>query len=133
MHTEEVDTIIVGGGLSGIYAAFLLAAKKKSLVLLEARSRVGGRILSPEHQGFFADLGPSWYWPIINPKINALIQTLGLKGYPQFETGMGRLQARSGHAETIAGYPMDPPGWRLNGGMIALVKGLCARIPENII
>ena len=129
---EKVDTIIIGGGLSGIYAAFLLAAKKKSFVLLEARSRLGGRILSSEHQGFFADLGPSWYWPMINPKVNALIQTLGLKGYPQFETGLCRFQARDGHTETIEGYPMEPPGWRLNGGMISLVKGLCARIPKNV-
>ena len=29
MVTEKVDTIIIGGGLSGIYAAFLLAAKEK--------------------------------------------------------------------------------------------------------
>ena len=133
MLTEKVDTIIIGGGLSGIYAAFLLAAKKKSLVLLEARSRVGGRILSPEHQGFFADLGPSWYWPGINPKITTLIQALGLKGYPQFETGSGRFQAKGGHAETIDGYPMEPPGWRLTGGMIALIKGLCSRIPKDVI
>lgn len=133
MHTEKVDTIIIGGGLSGIYAAFLLAAKTKSLVLLEARSRVGGRILSPEHQGFFADLGPSWYWPMVNPKVKSLIQTLSLKGYPQFETGLCRFQARDGHAETIAGYPMEPPGWRLTGGMISLVKELCARIPKDVI
>ena len=133
MHTETVDAIIIGGGLSGIYAAFLLAPTKKSLVLLEARSRVGGRILCPEYQGFFADLGPSWYWPMINPRINALIQTLRLKGYPQFETGLGRFQARDGHAQTIAGYPMEPPGWRLAGGMISLVKGLCARIPKDVI
>ncbi|SMC72110.1 monoamine oxidase [Desulfocicer vacuolatum DSM 3385] len=133
MHTEKIDTIIIGGGLSGIYAAFLLAEKQKSVVLLEARSRVGGRILSPEHQGFFADLGPSWYWPMINPKVNALVKTLGLKGYPQFETGLARFQARDGHAETIAGYPMEPPGWRLNGGMISLIKGLCCKIPENVI
>lgn len=133
MHTEKVDIIIIGGGLSGIYAAFLLAAKKKSVVVLEARSRVGGRILSPEHQGYFVDLGPSWYWPLINPKVNALIETLGLKGYPQFETGLSRYQAKNGHVETIANYPMDPPGWRLNNGMIALVKGLCDRIPKDVI
>ena len=133
MHSEKVHTIIIGGGLSGIYAAFLLVAKKKSLVLLEARSRVGGRILSPEHQGFFADLGPSWYWPMINPKVNSLIQTLGLKGYPQFETGLCRFQARDGRAETIAGYPMDPPGWRLTGGMISLINKLCVRIPKDVI
>jgi monoamine oxidase len=133
MHTEKVDTIIIGGGLSGIYAAFLLAAKKKSFVLLEARSRLGGRILSPAHQGFSADLGPSWYWPKINPKVNALVQTLDLQGYPQFETGLGRFQARDGHPETIAGYPMEPPGWRLAGGMISLVNGLCDRIPKDAI
>lgn len=133
MHTEKVDTIIIGGGLSGIYTAFLLADKKKSFVLLEARSRVGGRILSLEHQGFFADLGPSWYWPMNNPKIEALIETLGLKGYPQFETGLGRFQAKDGYTETIEGYPMNPPGWRLTGGMISLVEGLCARIPKDVI
>ena len=133
MQTEKVDTIIIGGGLSGIYTAFLLAEKKESMVLLEARSRIGGRILSPEHQGFFADLGPSWYWPGVNPKINALIQSLGLKGYPQFEIGLGRFQAKDGNVETIAGYPMDPPGWRLSGGMSSLVKGLCGRIPRDVI
>ena len=49
---------------------------------------------------------------MINPKVNALVQTLSLKGYPQFENGLGRFQAKNGHAETVAGYPMDPPGWR---------------------
>lgn len=133
MDTEKVDTIIIGGGLSGLYAASLLAAKNRSIVLLEARSRVGGRIVSPEHQGFFTDLGPSWYWPMINPKVESLVQRLVLKGYPQFETGLGRLQGKDGHAETIEGYPMDPPGWRLTGGMISLVKGICDQIPKDII
>jgi len=133
MHREEVDTIIIGGGLSGIYAASLLAAKRNAFILLEARSRVGGRILSPEHQGFFADLGPSWYWPTINPKVKALVEALGLKGYPQFETGLAQFQAKDGHVETIPGYPMNPAGWRLTGGMISLVNGLCSRIPKEAI
>ncbi len=133
MNREQVDTVIIGGGLCGMYAASLLAAKKESLVLLEARSRVGGRILSPEHQGFCADLGPSWYWPMITPKLNELIQELGLKGYPQYETGMCRFQARENRAETIAGYPMDPPGWRLTKGMFSLIKGLCDQIPKDVI
>ncbi len=133
MRSEKVDTIIIGGGLSGIYAAAMLLEKKQSLVLLEARSRAGGRILSPEHRGFFCDLGPSWYWPAINPRVAALVQWLGLDGYPQFETGMGRFQAKDGHAETIDGYPMQPPGWRLRGGMISLVSGLCERIPKGVI
>ena len=133
MQTETVDTIIIGGGLSGIYAASLLVTKKKSLALLEARSRVGGRILSPEHYGFFADLGPSWYWPAINPKVRALADRLGLCDYPQFETGQGLFQAKDGAAEVIAPCPMEPPGRRLTGGMISLVNGLLERLPEDII
>lgn len=133
MHREKVDTIIIGGGLSGMYAAFLLAAKKKAVILLEARNRVGGRILSPEHNGFCTDLGPSWYWPRMNPRVKALVQTLGLKGYPQFEAGMCRFQTRDGHVETFPGYPMEPPGWRLEGGMISLINGLLDHIPGDVI
>ena len=92
MPAETVDTIIIGAGLSGMYAAYLLSQRKKSFVLLEARERIGGRILCREHHGLFSDLGPSWYWPQINPKMVQLIQNLGVKGYRQFEEGMGRYQ-----------------------------------------
>ncbi|MCK5679714.1 NAD(P)/FAD-dependent oxidoreductase, partial [bacterium] len=51
MSTETIDTLIVGGGLSGIYAAYILARRDESFVVLEARERLGGRISSPEHQG----------------------------------------------------------------------------------
>jgi len=129
----DVDTIIIGGGLSGIYAAWLLSKKNKSFVVLEARSRIGGRILSTEHQGFFSDLGPSWYWPSINPKIVLLIQALGLTGYRQFEEGMGRFQNPNGAVQTVSGYDMEPPCWRLSGGMMALITKLNENIPENTI
>jgi monoamine oxidase len=133
MPTETVDTIIIGGGLSGIYAACLLSQKNKSFVVLEARERIGGRILSREHQGFFSDLGPSWYWPSINPKMTHLIQDLGLKGYRQFEEGMGRLQSPNGTVHTVRGYAMEPLSWRLSGGMTALITKLSENIPENAI
>ena len=121
MTTETVDTLIIGGGLSGIYAAYLLSRRNKSFVILEARERVGGRILSPEHQGFFSDLGPSWYWPEIHPKMAALIKVMGLKGYRQFEEGMGRFQRSNGAVRTVSGYAMEPLSWRLSGGMMALI------------
>ncbi|WP_291466180.1 NAD(P)-binding protein [Desulfobacula sp.] len=42
MFTQTVDTIIIGGGLSGMYAAYLLSKKNISFVVLEARERIGG-------------------------------------------------------------------------------------------
>jgi monoamine oxidase len=56
---------IVGGGLAGLYAARLLNASGIDFQLVEARHRLGGRILSvgaagePSADGF--DLGPSWF------------------------------------------------------------------------
>ena len=130
MTIETFDTIIIGAGLSGIYAGSLLHQKKESFVVLEARGRIGGRILSPEYHGFVSDLGPSWYWPDIHPRMVALIQRLGLAGYHQFEEGMGRFQHSDGAVRTVAGYPMEPLTWRLKGGMMGLVNRLCEGIPE---
>lgn len=41
---QDVPVVIVGGGLSGLYAAFLLEQKGIAYRLLEARNRLGGRI-----------------------------------------------------------------------------------------
>ncbi|BBO68284.1 hypothetical protein DSCA_22140 [Desulfosarcina alkanivorans] len=133
MPTETVDTLIVGGGLSGIYAACLLSRKKRSFVVLEARGRVGGRILCPAHQGFCSDLGPSWYWPAIHPKMANLVQTLGLRGYRQFEQGLGRFERVDGTVQTVSGCAMEPRSWRLCGGMTALISTLCETIPDSAI
>ncbi len=133
MSPETVDTLIIGGGLSGMYAAYLLSKKNIPCVVLEARERIGGRILSTEHHGFFSDLGPSWYWPEINPKITHLIQTLGLKGYRQFEEGMGRFENPNGVVQTVRGYSMAPVSWRLTGGMTALITKLSENIPAAAI
>lgn len=133
MPKETVDTVIIGGGLSGIYAAYLLSQRDASFVILEARERIGGRILSLDHQAYFSDLGPSWYWPAIHPRMERLIQSLGLHGYRQYETGMGRFQNASGTVQNVGGYPTQPPSWRLSGGMAMLIEKLCETIPENAI
>jgi monoamine oxidase len=130
---RTVDILIVGGGLSGIYAAYLLSRKKASFVLLEGRNRIGGRILSPAHNGFHADLGPSWYWPEIHPNMARLVETLGLVGYRQFEEGLGRLQRYDGNVLTVRGYMSQPLSYRVYGGMAALIQALSAKIPPNAI
>ncbi len=133
MPKEKTQTIIIGAGISGIYAASLLAQKGEAFILLEARDRIGGRILSPDHQGYFIDLGPSWYWPAINPRVKRLVRHLGLNGYPQYDTGYGRFQAMDGRVGTVSGYPMEPESWRISGGMISLVDGLRKKIPRDAI
>jgi len=129
MSNETVETVIIGAGLSGLYAAHLLRQKRRSFAVLEARDRVGGRILSPEYEGFFPDLGPSWYWPSIHPRTADLVRKLNLHGYRQYEEGMGCYQLFSGTVRTAPGCEMQPLSWRLSGGMAALIRELRAGIP----
>jgi len=116
-----------------MYAAYLLSRTKASFLVLEARNRIGGRVLCSDYQGYATDLGPSWYWPEIQPNMGSLIQTLGLEGYRQFEEGLGRFQFADGAVRTVRGYAMEPRSWRLSGGMMALVRKLREEIPENAI
>jgi monoamine oxidase len=43
---HSCDVVVVGSGLSGLYAARLLAAVGADVVVLEAQNRVGGRTLT---------------------------------------------------------------------------------------
>ncbi|RKR76099.1 phytoene desaturase family protein [Frondihabitans australicus] len=52
---------IVGGGISGLASAGLLAREGHEVTLFEQAPQVGGRASSWEHDGFRFDLGPSWY------------------------------------------------------------------------
>ncbi len=53
--------IIIGGGISGLATANLLACKGYDVVVLEQSDQLGGRAGLLEVDGFRFDTGPSWY------------------------------------------------------------------------
>lgn len=74
---KQVEVIIIGAGLSGLMAALTLKKCGKHFVLLEAQSRVGGRLLSTSYKGTIIDLGAQTISPY-QKRINQLLAEYGL-------------------------------------------------------
>jgi 1-hydroxy-2-isopentenylcarotenoid 3,4-desaturase len=58
---SQKTAVVIGGGISGLASAALLAKAGMKVTLLEAREKVGGRAYIWEKDGFKFDMGPSWY------------------------------------------------------------------------
>ena len=126
---------VIGAGLSGLYASLQLARAGQQVLLIEARDRVGGRIMSPgtSPTAHRVDLGPSWFWPEMNPRVSTLVQELGLRRYAQHGDGAMLFEGPTGEQRMIANsWVHQPPAQRLQGGMQALVEALDARLGARV-
>jgi len=128
------SVIIIGAGLSGLYAATLLEKAGVEYVILEARDRTGGRVLSPDAAGLHVDMGAAWFWPQLQPEFAQLIGQLRLTVIPQGRPG-DMLYER--HPDTPAqrypAYETSPPSFRLMQVAQALTTALRHRVPANRI
>jgi monoamine oxidase len=87
MERIRTDYCVVGAGLAGLAAARRLRDRGKSVALLEARDRVGGRIWNrPAADGTVVSVGGTWLGKR-QDRMFALCREHGLEVYPQYERG----------------------------------------------
>ncbi|GAA1221774.1 NAD(P)/FAD-dependent oxidoreductase [Rhodoglobus aureus] len=107
---KDFDTIVVGAGVSGLTAARFLAQAGHSVVVLEARDRIGGRTWTERSDGIISDRGASWIHGIDDNPLTDVVRGFGMRTV-EFTVGSYQPDGRP-----IAYY--SPTGERLSDAEI---------------
>src|SRR5215813_1477653 len=96
---SEVDVAVIGAGAAGIAAARRLGEGDEfSVLVLEARDRIGGRVHTIEPAGFPLDRGAEWLHSADRNPLSPIARDLGFRIHHRPPDWINRLR-RSG--ETI--------------------------------
>lgn len=125
---------IIGGGLSGLSAAYYLKKEGISCTIIEARDRLGGRIYTKydEHDAPL-ELGATW----LGKKHQFLIDILTELKIAVFEQYMGKYavyEPISTSPPQLVTMPHNPdPTYRIKGGTSVLISQLAAHLDQEAI
>jgi monoamine oxidase len=101
---ESVDVVVVGAGLAGLTAARDLLAAGKSVRVLEARDRVGGKVHNAKlKNGGVTEVGAEFVGPT-QDHVLKMISDLGLKTFKTYNEGKSVLWRN----DTRLVYAPDP-------------------------
>lgn len=102
MSRIERDVVVIGAGATGLTAALRLHEAGRTVAVLEARDRVGGRLETREIEGQMLELGGQW----VSPDQTALLETLdelGLTTYSRYRDGESVYIGSDGRARRFTG------------------------------
>ncbi|MBX2815979.1 MAG: FAD-dependent oxidoreductase [Saprospiraceae bacterium] len=130
----QTSVAIIGGGLTGLTLAYLLDQRSIDFRIIEARSRLGGRILTARKPGHAPiEKGATWLGNQ-HTQLSQLLLKLGLEPFEQ-QLGINAIYepiSTSPH-QLVQLPPNTNPSFRIRGGSSTLVEALAAQIGSERI
>ena len=132
MTRIERDVVVIGAGACGLTAATQLKASGASVVVLEARDRVGGRLWTDESSGALLELGGQWVSPD-QTALRAALDELGLDTFSRYREGDSVYVGPDGAAARFTGdiFPASATTQAEIERMITVLDGLTAELDPD--
>ena len=128
MKSASVDVAIVGAGLAGLSAAEALSDAGRSIIVLEADERVGGRTLNYDlGDGKVVEVGGQWVGPTQRHLID-LANRLAVDTYPTYTTGKSVAMLNGGRSIYRHVPRLSPFGLVESGLTLARLDRLARRV-----
>ncbi|MBF6471122.1 MULTISPECIES: flavin monoamine oxidase family protein [Nocardia] len=127
----DVDFCVIGGGFAGLTAALRLRQMGRSVALLEARDRLGGRTFTEVREdGAWIDRGGAWIGPG-QDRIQALMTEFGIPSYKQYTDGEAMMVVDGKQHRYTGTIPWTMSPWAaMNLGAVFLELGhMCKSVP----